>query len=49
MKLKVYLIVALASAAMFSCVSPKKLEEEKWLVEEKVLKLDTEIEENKKK
>ena len=29
MKLKVYLIVALASAAMFSCVSPKKLEEEK--------------------
>lgn len=29
MKLKVYLIAALASAALFSCVSPKKLEAEK--------------------
>jgi len=29
MKLKVYLIAALSSAVMFSCVSPKKLEEEK--------------------
>ena len=29
MKLKVYLIAAITSAALFSCVSPKKLEEEK--------------------
>ncbi len=29
MKAKVYLLIAITSAAMFSCVSPKKLEEEK--------------------
>jgi len=29
MKLKIYLIAALSSAVLFSCVSPKKLEEEK--------------------
>ncbi len=29
MKLKVYLIAAITSAALFSCISPKKLEEEK--------------------
>ena len=29
MKSKIYLLIAMVSLAMFSCVSPKKLEEEK--------------------